>query len=397
MNSRKTEIVFVMNNLHCGGAEKALISLLQTMDYSKYNVDLLLFKKEGIFLNQIPKEVTLLDEPREYGYFDMSIKKALFQNFLKGNFKTIYNRICAGFILKNEKNRVVAEQKIWRYLGSSLKPLSKKYDVSVGYLEKTPNYFCVDKVQAKMKIGFIHNDYNFLQMDASIDLPYFEKLDTILTVSEECKTVLETVFPSIASKFSVMYNIISTKTIQDLAQEKINFEKKGMTLMSVGRLNTQKGYDLALAACKILVEKGVDFQWYILGEGELRSEIEKKILKYNLQNHLILLGVKDNPYAYLCQADIFVHTARFEGFGIVIAEAKILGLPMVITDFNIARSHIEHDKNGLIAAMTPEAIAENLLILIQNKTKREQFSASLANEKVGTESEILKFYEIIME
>jgi glycosyltransferase involved in cell wall biosynthesis len=395
MSKTKKDIVFIMNNLNCGGAEKALVSLLQSLDYSKYNVDLFLFKKEGIFLNKIPYEVNILDEPLEYGFFDMSIKKAIFKNLIKGNFKTIYNRICAGFVLKYEKNSTVAEQKMWRYLSSSMKILPKKYDVAIGYLEKTPNYFCIDKVKAKKKIAFIHTDYKQSKMDSSIDGPYFLKFNTIVTVSDICKEVLIEIFPNIEHKFKTMNNIISSTAITKLASEKVVLDKCGITLMSIGRLNTTKGYDFAIKACKILSDRGLKFKWFILGDGEERKTLETEIKKYHLEKTFVLLGETENPYSFLDKADIFVHTARFEGYGIVITEAKILKKPMLLTDFNTSKTHIHNGINGYIVALEPQEIADGLEKLIIDENLRKQFSNALAQHDYGTENEIESFYSLI--
>jgi glycosyltransferase involved in cell wall biosynthesis len=174
-------------------------------------------------------------------------------------------------------------------------------------------------------------------MCSKIDLPYFENLNKIATVSKECKLVLEDVFPTLIPKQCILKNIISPKTIKKLSKEKVEINKNRLILMSVGRLNRQKGYDLVVETCEILVKSGIFFNWFIIGDGEEKNNIEKEINKKNLQDYLILLGEKENPYSYLSKADIFVHTARFEGYGIVITEAKILGLPMVITNFNIAK------------------------------------------------------------
>lgn len=395
MDNAKKDLLFIMNNLDCGGAEKALLSLLETIDYSRYNVDLFLFEHKGIFLSQVPQKVSLLTPPEVYPYFNMSIKKALLLCLKRRQWSIFFSRIGFGYLQKTEKESAVKEQKSWKYLKRVLPSLPKQYDVAVGYLEKTPNYFCVDKVHSKLKLGFIHNDYNQLKMDVSFDYPYFSKLDKIITVSEECKSVLNRNFPTLSDKFHVMYNIISTTAISNLSKVPLDFNKKGITLMSVGRLHFQKGYDLALEACKILVDKGIPFYWYVLGDGEEREKLQKQIVAYNLQEHFILLGLQDNPYSYLAHADIFVHTARFEGFGIVISEAKIMKLPMVITNFNIAQSHIEHGKNGLIAQMNPESIAANLERLLLDSSLRAAFSKSLSENNYGTESEINKFYELI--
>ncbi len=395
MLNDKKNLLFVINNLNCGGAEKALISLLQTLDYSRFNVDLLLFKQEGLFINQIPPEVTLLPEPESYKYFDMPIKKAIIENLKKLNFTTIFNRIGAGFVFKNETINAVAEQKMWKYLGRSMSKLPKKYDVAIGFLEKTPNYFVVDKVDASKKIGFIMNDYNKLQMDKSIDAIYFSKLDYVAQDSEESKNILIEIFPEFKQKFVVIKSIIASKTIKKLSKEIVNDLPEGFKIVSVGRLSYQKGYDLALEAFKIINAKGILFNWIILGVGEEEIKLKAKVLEYGLSDKITFLGIKENHYPYLEQANIFLHTARFEGFGIVIQEAKILAKPIILTDFNVSKSHIVHSKNGLIVAMNPESIASNLESLISDSDLRNQFSKELNSKDFGTENEIENFYNLL--
>src|SRR5690606_32083580 len=177
----KKKLLFIMNNLNAGGAEKALVSLLQAIDYSKYEVDLFLFEKTGLFLKSVPQEVTVI-EPENYKYFDMSLPKAIIENLKNANFKVACYRMLFGLVYKAEKTAVLREQKSWKYLAKALPGLDKKYDAAIGYLEKRPNYFCIEKTAADVKIGFIHNDYNLLKMDAAIDLPYFEKFDRIFTI-----------------------------------------------------------------------------------------------------------------------------------------------------------------------------------------------------------------------
>lgn len=395
MDKSKKNLLFIINNLTCGGAEKALVSLLQTIDYSSYNVDLYLFKKTGVFLNQVPKEVVLLPEPENYKYFDMSIKTAILDNLKKGNLTVIINRILAGFVFKNNKNRAHAEQRAWKFLGKTMRPIKKEYDVAIGFLEKTPNYFCVEKVTAKMKIGFIMNDYNKLQMDKTIDDYYFKKLDFIALDSDGSKEVMLETFPQFKDKFKVIKSIISATTIHKLAQEQVTDLPDGFKVISVGRLTYQKGFDLALEAVKKLFDKGIQFQWIIIGDGEDKKALQEKAIQYGIADKIHFLGIKENHYPYLLQSDIFLHTSRFEGFGIVIHEAKILAKPILLTDFNVAKIHVEHDKSGLIAEMNSDSIAENLERLIVDDSLRNQFSTILAKQNFGTESEIETFYKMI--
>ena len=392
------KILFVINNLKCGGAEKALISLLETIDYSKLDVDLLLFKQEGIFMSKIPSQVNLLMEPENYKYFDMSVKKAVNGLIKKGIFNIALARILSLYVFKTEKSRVVVEQKVWKYLSMAFTKLDTEYDVAIGYLEKNPIYFCVDKVKAKKKIGWIHNDYEKLGMDKKIDNKYFSKLDYVFTVSEECLKVLKMVFPQYDRKFRLMHNIVSEKTIKKLALEEISdidFNNKNINIISVGRLNYQKGFELAIEACSILKEKGYNIKLNIVGEGEERSNLENLINKFELEENFNLLGIRENPYPYIKKSDIYVQPSRFEGKSIAIDEAKILNKPIVVTNFSTAKDQIINNKNGIITEMNSKSLANEIERIICDEKLKKKIILNLSNEKIGNESEINRLYEVI--
>jgi glycosyltransferase involved in cell wall biosynthesis len=390
----KKNLLFVINNLNCGGAEKALISLLETIDYSLYNVDLFLFKHEGLFFSKIPKQVKLLEEPSEYKYFDMSIKTAIKDCIKKKRIGIALSRVYAGCIFKTEKNVVRGEQRVWKYISKSMKSMDKIYDVAIGYLEKGPIYFCVDKVNANKKIGFIHNDYDKLGIDPDIDIKYIDELDHIVTVSEECANVLKERFPTYKQKVEVMYNIVSPKIINKMSLEEVDMVKKGTRIVSVGRLTYQKGFELAIEACKNLVKLGYDIKWYIIGDGEDRNRLEKLIKDSNLQGIFILLGIKENPYPYIKEADIYVQPSRFEGKSIAIDEAKILLKPIVVTNFSTVKDQIKNKKNGLIVGMDSKSLYEGIRKIIDNQEFREKLVKNLSEESLGTETEIYKLYEL---
>jgi len=395
MDSKK-DILFVMNNLHCGGAEKSLVSLLQLLDYSKYNVDLLLFKKEGIFLDKLPKEVNMLQAPIAYSYFDMPISKAIFECITKGKFSILYHRIAAISVLKTEKNPAVKEQKLWKYLGPCLNKIHKKYDATIGFLEKTPNYFCIEKTNAAKKIVWIHTNYSNMGMQPKYDEKHFKKCDFVVTVSSDCAADLSHNFPQFAEKIKVIHNIISPSVIQSLAAteipESIDFQN---SIISVGRLSVEKGADLAIEACKILKEKNCNFKWIFIGGGLQRMELEKKVSEYGLEKEVLFLGTKDNPYAYVKRATIYAQTSRFEGHSIALEEAKILQKPILVTNFSTAKNQISHLENGIITDLNPNAIANGISELLLNTNLRQKFHINLSHEKLGTEAEIQHFYQLI--
>ncbi|MFD0961406.1 glycosyltransferase [Paenibacillus chungangensis] len=391
------KLLFVMNNLHCGGAEKALVSLLQTIDYSRYEVDLLLFKHEGIFLQQLPEEVNTLRGLEGFEYFDMSLRAALMDCLAKFKFGTAISRLQAGFVFKQERNAARREQRVWKYISRTLPKLQKHYDAVIGYLEKNPVYFGIEKVSASKKIGFIHNDYEKLGMDPALDQSHFGKLDYLITVSAACGEVLERLFPQYVDKIKVMHNIISPSTVRKMSMQPTPAlpNVQGWKIVSTGRLHPQKGFDLAIAACRQLVDSGCDVHWYIIGEGQERERLEAMISQYGLQERFVLLGLQENPYPLIRMADIYVQPSRFEGKPVAVDEAKILGKPIVVTNFSTASDSIASMKNGLIVEMSEEALAGGIKKLLLNETLQQSFTKELQQEDLGTESEVEKLYELI--
>ncbi|UXH42753.1 glycosyltransferase [Rossellomorea vietnamensis] len=392
----KKNLLFIMNNLNCGGAEKSLVTLLQSIDYSKYNVDLYLFKHEGLFMGKIPEQVNILEQPNEFRYFNMSLKNALVECLIKKKFSIALGRICTGIIYKVEKNAFRSDQRVWKYVSKALGEIEREYDSAIAYLEMAPIYFIVEKVKAKNKIGWIHTNYTNSGMDKTIDKPFFEKLNYIVTVSSECAKSLQLNFSPIKDKIQIINNIVSPKVINSLAKTKKEIIKSQdhLTVMTVARLCEVKGIDLAIEACEILVAKGIKIIWYVIGEGEY-AYYNNLIQLKGLEKHIILMGVKENPYSYMEQADIYVQPSRFEGKSIAIEEAKILQKPIIVTNFKTAKEQIVHNENGLIVKMNPSSISEGVIELLSNRDLRNKFRRALALEDLGNESEINKFYQLL--
>ncbi|CAM4112902.1 glycosyltransferase [Paenibacillus alkaliterrae] len=391
----KKKLLFVMNNLNCGGAEKSLISLLQTIDYAKHEVDLYLFKHEGMFFNKLPKEVNLLNEPPLIHYFDMPIKTAVMNCMKKRKFKLALSRIRAGYIFKTEKNNARCEQRVWKYVSNSLQMLNKEYDAAIGYLEKSPVYFVIEKVRARTKIGFIHSDYDKLGMDPNMDSDFFQKLNYVVTVSEECVQILKERFPMLEHKIKLMHNIVSPAVVTSMSFDPVAISGSTVTITSVGRLNAIKGFSMAIEACERLVKDGYDIRWFIVGEGQERRNLEILIKEKNLQNAVILAGQQENPYPYMKACDLYVQTSLFEGHCLTVTEAKILRKPIVSTNFKAIYEQLSNEKNGLIVEQDAVSIYKGIKRLIDNENLRNHFVNNLKKEELGTENEIIKLYQWI--
>lgn len=394
----KKKLLFIIPSLTAGGAERSLINLLTQIDFEMYDVDLFMFNHEGVFMELVPENVHVLPLPDSYNRFSMSIWNSVSQFLLERNAALAYNRIMFSYRNRIYRSVSIREQKGWKYVARSIDKIDKKYDVAIGFLEKTSIYFCMEKVDAAKKIGWVHNDYDKLGMDPSFDLDYFQKLDHIVTVSDECGNILRRRFPNQSQKVNVIHNIVSPKVIKYLADkvphDVYNRQDNETVILSIGRLNSQKGFELAIKASRLLVDRGFHFQWNIIGEGEERRKLTELISVEGLEETIKLLGLKSNPYPYMKQADIYAQTSHFEGKAIAIDEAKILNKPIVITNFSTAKDQLENGVEGLIVDMNAEAIAIGISKLIQDQSIRKRMSDHLSRLQLGTEDEINKLYTL---
>jgi glycosyltransferase involved in cell wall biosynthesis len=395
---KKKNLLFVIPSLSAGGGEKSLVNLLSQINFNHYNVELFLLNHQGLFMEFLPKQVKVIPLPETYKLFTLPFWRAIQRLIFKGDLRLAFNRI--KFTIKNRtiKNVSKSEQYTWKYIANSLGKLEKKYDVAIGFLEKTSTYFCVDKVEAKQKIGWVHIDYEKLGMDPNFDLVYFNQLNKIVTVSEECANIFINRFPSQKDKVEVIYNVVSPTMINNMSNqvlEHLDNKQDETTILTIGRLHYQKGLEMAIESCSKLIKKGFTIKWYVIGEGEEREKLSKLIADFGLEDTFILLGLRSNPYPFLKHADIYVQPSRFEGKSIALDEAKILNKPIVVTNFSTAKDQITNGIDGLIVDMNTDAIADGIEKLITDKQLRESLKDHLSRLKLGTEEEVDKFYKIL--
>lgn len=392
----KQNILLHIGGLGAGGAEKSLVSFLDTLPKERYNVDLMLLNNGGLFRNMIPGYINIIEPP--FPYNCLGISPTNWRFYIKHNPKYLIKKIYSLFKLK--KGYLPTGQILWPLWSDEIKTNVKEYDVAMSYIEGLPNYYIIDKVKAKRKILWIHNEYTKLGYNKEIDKDYFEKADAVVTISDICKNDLVNNFPELKEKFHILENITNPILIKKMAEEDITdplFEnrQKQLTLLSIGRLYPQKNYQLAIDAAKIIKDKGIYFKWYIIGEGVLRESLEKQINNLSLQDNIILLGLRSNPYPYIKQCDIIVQSSLFEGKSIAIDEAKILCKPIVATNYPTVYDVITDKKNGLISEMAPVALAEKIITLYNDKDLSKSLSNNLKEETIDNTAEIEKYIKLI--
>lgn len=394
----KKNLLFVIDSLHCAGAEKSLISLLSLIDYSKYNVDLQLFGYGGILEHLLPKEVNLLNSLKYTQFTEMSIKEGLLYSIKNLNFKMLMSRLKYSKKIRKEKYTHSQLSRIfWQSTSTSIENNPKTYDIAISYAQGIPTFYVAEKVNAAKKFAWVNTSYYLLEEDKTFQRQYYDKYNKIVAVSDSAKDIFTKVFPCYKDKTEIIYDINNYDMIYNMSLlgDSYDDDYDGIRILTIGRLANGKRYDIAVNSCKILKEKGIKFRWYALGDGVLRSEIEKQIQESNLQQEFELLGVKGNPYPYIKDCDIYVQTSEFEGFGLAIAEARMLNKPVVTTRFDAVYNQIVDGKNGLVVDIDSEAVAIGIEQMIKNIELRNSIVKYLKNEKKGNIEELQKFYNLI--
>lgn len=395
---KKESILFVIDSLHCAGAEKSLTTLLSLLDYSKYDVDLQLFGYGGALEELVPKEVNIL-KPMEYIKFSsLSTKNAVIKSLKNMNFKMLSSRLKFSLaIRKNNYSNVQKARVYWQKVSNVIENSNKEYDIAISYAQGVPTFYVAEKVCAKKKLAWVNVSYKLEDEDRAFQERFYEKYNKIVAVSDSAKNIFLETFPKYTDKLEIIYDINDADFIKKMSEkgQSYNDNYTGLRILTIGRLANLKGYDIALESCKILKEKGVKFKWYSIGIGPLKEEIEKYIKDNNLENHFKLLGVKSNPYPFIKDCDIYVQTSKSEGFGIAIAEARMLNKPVVTTRFDAVYNQMKDRKNGLVVDMNSQGIVNGILELINNKKLTNEIISYLKTEKKGNTEELEKFYKLI--
>ena len=384
------KILFVINTLGYGGAERAMLDLFPVLGSEKYEISLFVLTGQGELVHEVPEYVQLINDK----YNDASVltgegRKVLMKNVLKAGIgKGLFVRR-ASYLRKNlrnmkKKGRVQPDKLCWRILSDGAPVQKDEYDLAVAYLEGGATYYVADHVKAKKKAAFVHIDYGKAGYGRELDLGCYDSFDHIFTVSDEVKEHFLEVYPEYEEKLSVFHNMVNQDRIRRMAEQGEDFDDdfNGYRILTIGRLTEQKRYDIAieaLAQLKKICDAPV--RWYVLGEGELRESLEQQIRDSGLENDFLLLGVKSNPFPYCKQSDFYVHATGFEGKSIAIQEAQTLGKPILATDCSGNREQIEDGVDGRLCPLTPEDISKQLLWMIEHPEECRSYGEK-AKEKV---------------
>ena len=340
------KILFGITSLTLGGAERVLVDLANKL-CEKYEITIFTIYANGELEKQLSKNV---------------------------NLKTLYKK--QYLELSNWERKIVPIKVLLNKKKIYNNYIKANYDVEISFLEGPITRLFGVKNNNTRKISWIHNDISLVfgnglkaKLKRFIDKKVYSKYDTLVFVSKENLKNFNETYKMLADvKKEVICNYIDANRIIEKAEEKseIEFSKNNTNLVTVARLVPQKAIDRFIEVHSKLINEGLNHEIYVIGDGPEKEKLDQLIKENKVENSFHLLGKKENPYPYIKNADYFCLLSNFEGYGMVLEEAKILGKNIIITN-TAAREAVEDYKDSIILENSKEGIFNGLKEIIKEK------------------------------
>lgn len=353
----KRQLLFINGHLNTGGVERSLVDVLKHIDYSRYDVDLLLFEGEGEYRSEIPQDVHVYayDITHIYG----SLLQTLFTSIKMRSLFLFFYRLAIFF------------GKPLPVLRLFLRPCHKQYHAVIAYRTGLANDIATRCIKATKHISWWHHgEMNVFGKEKETLAAEYQLCDHIVSVSNACTRMLQREFPESSSKFITIPNMLCTDEI--IAKAKFYNPKltDKFNIVTVGRLSPEKNMHLCLETAAKLKEQGVPFHWNIIGGGEQFDMLQSELQQHNLSNEVTLHGSLSNPYPWVSNSQLYFHPSLVESQGLTILEAMALGVPTISVASDGPREFVESDMNGILINPDADEPVRSILQLYKNSELR---------------------------
>jgi|SRR5690625_4536005 len=390
VNMLKTKIAFVTNQMVMGGIEKSLISLLKNIPTDRFDLTVFVMEPGGELLEQLPGEIKV---KYIFGNEKTTIEK-MWKYAKKGKFITSFKVGFYTFLLKRGPKSSFDEN---IYYSKMLPIVDSEYDLAVAYYipASLSVIYVMNNMKAKNRVAWLHGDVTEYGRSLPKYGRIYEKYNHIFGVSHYIVQKFSEMFPYLKEKTSLFYNILDKRKMELLALENESYSDTfdGVRILTVGRLEMEKGQDLIPRVLSKLLTAGYHVRWYCVGDGLIRSQLESTVKEYRLEDNLFLLGTKENPYPFIRDCDIYIQPSRHEAYCITIAEARAFNKPIITTNTG-ASEQITNGETGLVIKFDEQEIYEAIKRLVDDETLRKKFQKNLSMELVDTTNEIEKLYRL---
>ncbi len=391
------KIAFVYSQMIIGGTTTALLSILNNIDYTKYQVDLILFFTGGEFFDKIPEFVNTIVLTK-----DTTVARRIEQR--KHSISYVLQRCIATVKAKHYHNMLLINQ----YMASSFykyfPKVDKHYDEAYSFIEYTPAYYVAFVLDADKKGTWIHLNYEEAGMRPRVEDELFSRLDEIYFVSESCLEGFKNVYPRFSERADYIENVFDATPIRRRAEEDLDsdivkeLEAVGddtVIIVSSSRIVFEhKGYDRAITALGKLkhLPEAHNFKWFVIGDGADLLEMKKMVTENGLANDVCFLGSMVNPFPVIKRADLFLLPSRREGKPIAVTEALALGIPVLVARYSSADSQVTHGFDGIIVDNNDEAIYEGLKTILTEYGLLERLKRNAQSKDYSDFSLIQKMF-----
>ena len=396
---QKPRLFINMHYMELGGAERALLGLLNAIDTNKVDVDLFLNQHTGAFMSLIPSKINLLPEIPAYS----AIERPIMTNLKEGQLGVFWGRLIGRIKYKRYLHSVGRSRdgSATQYVFDGVIPFLPSlkylghYDMAISFLD--PPHIVQDKVDADIKMEWIHADWSTIDVNEGLVASRWCRNDYIVSISKLVGERFIKKFPKLKEKIIEIHNILSPAIVRGQAAKVVDLHElktEGITLCSVGRIAYAKNFDNIPHIAKMIKEKGVKFHWYVIGPGNHKT-IDDTIYNLRVGDCVHFIGPKSNPYPWMQACDIYVQPSRYEGHSVTVREAQILLKPVIITNYPTAKSQIRDGIDGVICGMDNDSIANAIISLAQDKLKQEDLVNYQRTHDYGNECEIEKIYKLL--
>lgn len=399
MSMPKKKVLFIMPSMFIGGAERSLLGILDSIDCEKYDVDLFLYRHEGEFLSYVPEKINLLPKIPKYGTFDVPIVSLLRSKYFIFGLARLWSKLRLS-VKKCFDRSISGFWPAMQYTSRCLLPLLPKipghYDAAVMFLG-VPDVL-LEKVDADHKITWNHTDYTSLHPDKAYDRKMYSRLDYVASVSDRCRDQFLSVYPDLADKAVTVQNLLSEGLLHRQALEPADDMPRRdgeSVLLSIGRFCEAKNFDTVPMICKALLERGCAVRWYIIGFGGDEALIRQRIGEAGMEDHVIILGKKVNPYPYIAGCDLYVQPSRYEGKAVSVIEAQILHKPVVITRYPTAQNQLTDGVDGVIVPTDVDGCADGIAALLRDPDKQRLLSENTKTRDYTNRAELDKLLGLL--
>lgn len=356
----KKKLLIFGYTLDMGGAEKVMVDFLKVLQ-PHYDITLALLQAKGVLMEDLPDGIRVIQ--------------------MRNNLPSYILFRYVPFFRKWQINKIAN---------------AEDYHAAIGFLEGRSSTWVADIKKEIRRIAWIHTDVAHFDIGIADTeaADSYQKMNAVVLVSQEAKESFAKKFPDAADRATVLYNLIDEAAILEKAQASVA-PTHGFTFINVGRMTPPKRQDRLVEAAHLLKKDGFDFKLQIIGSGSEEAPIRQLIQQLDVADVVELLGMQTNPYPYVKQADCFVLSSDFEGFGIVVKEALLLGTPVISTAVTGVKEVLKNGKYGILCELSVQELYLAMRSVLEDPGTLANYRQTLKCYDCANHTIVTKLFSII--